>query len=197
MQSLLYAPMGKLLILQPEEKFSPHHHLLPSGSGLYFMDLPLEETKESMKLLQSAQYAFLNSPHPLETLSDRSAYGSEGTIFRDHDVNSYLRSIRMVFGKELKRIRKAKRAHGRLIWWPFVSREGAQSTLIIGLKFRPSNINKHQVSQASISEMLNGGKETLNWFTGIISSQFIHMFILFLAPLRLLFLGTLSLVNFR
>ncbi|KAK8565532.1 hypothetical protein V6N12_059090 [Hibiscus sabdariffa] len=34
-QKLLYAPMGQILILQLEEKFSPHHHLLPSGTGLY------------------------------------------------------------------------------------------------------------------------------------------------------------------
>ncbi|KAI0529429.1 hypothetical protein KFK09_001978 [Dendrobium nobile] len=194
-QSLLYAPMGKLLILQPEQKFSPHHHLLPSGSGLYLMELPLEETKESMKLLQSAQYAFLNTPHPLEILSDGSAYGSEGTIFRDHDVNSYLRSIRMVVGKELRHIRKTKRVRRRFVWWPLVSAQGVQSAFIVGLNMKPSSdINKHQVS---ISGILNGGKETLNWFAKMASSQFVHMFILFLTPLRLLFLGTLSLVNFR
>ncbi|XP_020589717.1 uncharacterized protein LOC110031027 [Phalaenopsis equestris] len=194
-QSLLYAPMGKLLILQPEEKFSPHHHLLPSGSGLYLMDLSSAETKESMKLLQSAQYAFLNSPHPLETLSDRSAYGSEGTIFRDHDVNSYLRSIRMVIEKELKHIRKAKRrVHRRVLWWPFVSAQGVQSAFVISLNIHPLNVVKHQVSFVG---MLNGGKEILNWFTRMVSSQFVHIFVLFLVPFKLLFLGTLSLVNFR
>lgn len=34
-QKLLYAPVEKLLIFQPEERFFPHHDLLPSGSCLY------------------------------------------------------------------------------------------------------------------------------------------------------------------
>ncbi|KAJ6338569.1 hypothetical protein OIU76_008110 [Salix suchowensis] len=88
-QKLLYAPMGELLILQPDEKFSPHHHLLPSGSGLYFLNCPLSDTSDAEKQLRTAQIVFLNSPHPLEILRDRSAYGSEGTIQRDHDMNSY------------------------------------------------------------------------------------------------------------
>ncbi|KAF2325096.1 hypothetical protein GH714_022752 [Hevea brasiliensis] len=79
-QKLLYAPMGELLILQPDEKFSPHHHLLPSGSGLYFLTCPLSDDYDAEKLLWAAQTLFLNSPHPLEILSDRSAYGFEGTI---------------------------------------------------------------------------------------------------------------------
>ncbi|KAJ7973042.1 Lipase [Quillaja saponaria] len=100
-QKLLYAPVGELLILQPDEKFSPSHHLLPSGSGLYLLSCPLSEPNDAEKQLRAAQLIFLNSPHPLEILSDRSAYGSEGTIQRDHDMKSYLKSVRSVIRQEL------------------------------------------------------------------------------------------------
>ncbi|KAF5741536.1 hypothetical protein HS088_TW10G00536 [Tripterygium wilfordii] len=100
-QKLLYAPMGELLILQPDEKFSPGHDLLPSGSGLYFLSCPLSDSTDAEKQLQAAQMIFLNSPHPLEILSDRSAYGSEGCIQRDHDMSSYLKSVRNVTGAGL------------------------------------------------------------------------------------------------
>ncbi|CAB4315319.1 unnamed protein product [Prunus armeniaca] len=40
--------------------------------------------------------AFLNSPHPLETISDPAAYGSEGTILHDHDSCNYLKTMNVV-----------------------------------------------------------------------------------------------------
>ncbi|XP_061338425.1 phospholipase A1 PLIP2, chloroplastic-like isoform X2 [Gastrolobium bilobum] len=112
-QKLLYAPMGELLILQPDEKFSPRHPLLPSGSGLYLLSCPLSESNDTEKQLRAAKLVFLNSPHPLEILSDRSSYGSGGSIQRDHDMNSYLRSVRTVIRQELNQIRKATREQRR------------------------------------------------------------------------------------
>ncbi|CAN7134810.1 unnamed protein product [Brassica rapa subsp. narinosa] len=89
-QSMLYSPMGELLILQPDESFSPGHDLLPPGNGLYLLTTggfeSLDEEEEEQRL-RAAQTVFLNTPHPLDILSDRSAYGSSGTIQRDHDMN--------------------------------------------------------------------------------------------------------------
>ncbi|XP_010468944.1 PREDICTED: uncharacterized protein LOC104749064 [Camelina sativa] len=109
-QNLLYSPMGKLLILQPSERFSPPHPLLPPGSGLYL--LASKNTDETEKRLRAAKIVFFNSPHPLEILSDRRSYGSEGKIKRNHDMSSYLKALRHVIRKELKQI-KAERDHWR------------------------------------------------------------------------------------
>lgn len=103
--------MGELLILQPDHQFSPNHELLPPGSGLYVLRCPEKQNR-------AAQAVFLNSPHPLEILSDRSAYGSQGTVQRDHDMNSYLKSIRNVIRQDLIRIRKVRRERHRRVWWP-------------------------------------------------------------------------------
>uniref|UniRef100_M4CTZ2 Fungal lipase-type domain-containing protein n=2 Tax=Brassica campestris TaxID=3711 RepID=M4CTZ2_BRACM len=102
-QNLLYSPMGKLLILQPSERFSPPHPLLPPGSGLYV--LTSKNTDETDKGLRAAKTVFFNSPHPLEILSDRRSYGSEGKIKRNHDMSSYLKALRHVIRKELKQIK--------------------------------------------------------------------------------------------
>lgn len=98
--------MGKLLILQPSERFSPPHPLLPPGSGLYV--LTSKNTDETEKGLRAAKSVFFNSPHPLEILSDRSSYGSDGKIKRNHDMSSYLKALRHVIRRELKQI-KAER----------------------------------------------------------------------------------------
>ncbi|CAA6661989.1 unnamed protein product [Spirodela intermedia] len=78
-------------------------------------------------LLAAAQSLFLNSPHPLEILSDRAAYGFEGTIYRDHDVHAYVRSIRAVIRRELDSDRKARseRRRRRRTWWPLVGLGGS------------------------------------------------------------------------
>ncbi|CBI36930.3 unnamed protein product, partial [Vitis vinifera] len=112
-QKVLYSPMGEFLILQPEEKHSPHHHLLPSGSGLYLLSRPVSDANDAERQLLAAKLVFLNSPHPLEILSDSSAYGSDGTIQRDHDMKSYLRSVRSVIRQEQNSIRKTKREQRR------------------------------------------------------------------------------------
>ncbi|CAL9131844.1 unnamed protein product [Musa acuminata var. zebrina] len=128
-QKLLYAPMGRLLILQPEDEFSPHHHLLPPGSGLYVFGNSSTDSDDSERLLQAARSAFINSPHPLEILSDRTAYGSEGAVSRDHDMRSYLTSVRAVIRHELILIRKVKRERcRRKVWWPLLIAVGSDTT---------------------------------------------------------------------
>ncbi|KAI3904730.1 hypothetical protein MKW92_016317 [Papaver armeniacum] len=88
---MLYTPLGQLFILQPNEKLSPSHPLLPPGGALYALD----KTQCGSHLgIKSALKYFLNSPHPLETLTDPTAYGSEGTILRDHDSSNYPRNSR-------------------------------------------------------------------------------------------------------
>ncbi|CAL9126398.1 unnamed protein product [Musa textilis] len=128
-QKLLYPPMGRLLILQPEDEFSPHHHLLPPGSGLYVFGNLSTDSDDSERLLQAARSAFINSPHPLEILSDRTAYGSEGAVSRDHDMRSYLTSVRAVIRHELILIRKVKREQcRRKVWWPLLITVGTGTT---------------------------------------------------------------------
>ncbi|XP_030540987.2 phospholipase A1 PLIP1, chloroplastic [Rhodamnia argentea] len=93
---LLYSPLGKMFILQPDEKSSPPHPLLPPESALYSLD------KDRSRYSKNAVRAFLNCPHPLDTLSDPSAYGSEGTILRDHDSSNYLKAINGVLRQHTK-----------------------------------------------------------------------------------------------
>ncbi|KAL6124063.1 hypothetical protein ACLB2K_076579 [Fragaria x ananassa] len=103
-KKMLYSPMGKLFILQPDENSSPPHPLLPVGSALYALD----KTRHGFS--SSILRAFLNNPHPLETLSDPTAYGSEGTILRDHDSSNYLKAVNCVLRLHTKKaLRSARR----------------------------------------------------------------------------------------
>ncbi|XP_027366091.1 phospholipase A1 PLIP2, chloroplastic-like [Abrus precatorius] len=191
-QKLLYAPMGNLLILQPDEKFSPSHHLLPSGSGLYLLCGPLSESNDTDKQLRAAQMGFLNSPHPLEILSDRSSYGSGGSIQRDHDMNSYLRSVRTVIRQELNQIRKTKREQRRKVWWPLVLPRGIDASIVVGRSMISVNMGQRQ---SPFSGMIQTGRESLKRFSRLVASQHMHLFVLLLFPARLLFLGTYSVIN--
>ncbi|KAJ6795606.1 Uncharacterized protein M6B38_225565 [Iris pallida] len=194
-QKLLYAPMGKLLILQPEEKFSPYHDFLPPGSGLYLLDHSSSDLDDPMRLLRAARTAFLNTPHPLEILSDRSAYGSDGTICRDHDIQSYVMSVRRVFRQELKLVRKAKREHRRrLLWWPLVTTDqGTQSSAGLGRRVAlTGGSSRHHFSFVGV---LDGGRETLKRLGRIFAFRNLHMFVLLFLPARLLVIGTLTLVR--
>ncbi|KAL8028116.1 hypothetical protein ABFX02_14G138300 [Erythranthe guttata] len=111
---LLYSPMGKMFIVQPDEKSSPHHPLLPQGSALWALD----DTKSPLS--NSALRAFLNSPHPIETLSDPTAYGSEGTIIRDHDSSNYLKAVNDVIRQRTRIVvRKARKQRNQL--WPLLT----------------------------------------------------------------------------
>ncbi|KAF9687907.1 hypothetical protein SADUNF_Sadunf02G0142000 [Salix dunnii] len=109
----LYSPIGKLFILQPDEKSSPPHPLLPPGSALYAFN------KTQYGYSASAIKAFLNCPHPLETLSDPKAYGSEGTILRDHDSSNYLKAVNKVLRQKLKMVRKVHGQRNQL--WPLLA----------------------------------------------------------------------------
>lgn len=168
-QNLLYAPMGEFLILQPDAKHSPNHDLLPSGSGLYILTCPGADAIEAEKQLRAARSVFLNTPHPLEILSDRAAYGSEGAIQRDHDMASYLASVQSVIRQELKRVRKVRREHRRRAWWPLVvARGGGQSQV----RFT--------------SGILQSGNESLKRFTRLVASEHMKLLVILLLPARLL-----------
>ncbi|OMO64289.1 Lipase, class 3 [Corchorus capsularis] len=91
---LLYTPLGKLFILQPNEKSSPPHPLIPPGNALYALD------KTNSGYSTEALKAFLNNPHPLDTLSNLTAYGSDGTILRDHDSSNYLKAVNEVLRQQ-------------------------------------------------------------------------------------------------
>lgn len=193
-QKLLYAPMGNLLILQPEEKFSPNHHLLPSGTGLYHLTYPLSDTDDAEKLLRDAKSVFLNSPHPLEILRDRSAYGSEGAIQRDHDMNSYLKSVRGFIRQELNLIRKAKRENRRKVWWPLVALHGVNAGIVVGrtLGTAAGNMGREQFN---FSGIVKTGRASLKRFSRLVTSQHMHLFVVLLFPARLLLLGAFNMIS--
>ncbi|KVI12453.1 uncharacterized protein LOC112508004 [Cynara cardunculus var. scolymus] len=167
-QNLLYAPMGEFLILQPDAKLSPSHDLLPSGSGLYILSSPVSDVMEAEKQMRAAQSVFLNTPHPLEILSDRSAYGSEGAIQRDHDMESYLVSVQSVIRQELNRVRKTRREQRRRAWWPLVVRHD-------------ENERSHQ-----LTGVLQTGSESLKRFTRLVASEHMNLLVILLLPARLL-----------
>ena len=103
--------MGKIFILQPDESSSPPHPLLPQGCALYALD------KSRRGFSSSVLRSFLNSPHPLETLSDPTAYGSEGTILRDHDSSNYLKAVNGVLRQHSKPvIERAMRKESNVLW---------------------------------------------------------------------------------
>lgn len=112
LQKLLYSPLGKFLILQPNEKLSPPHPLLPPGPALYSLD------KNHIATHARAIKAFLNSPHPLETLSSPSAYGSEGTIIRDHDSSNYLKAINALIKQHTSSYVRRPRKQRLSYLWP-------------------------------------------------------------------------------
>lgn len=115
MQKLLYTPMGKLFILQPNENFSPPHPLIPPGNALYALD------KTHCGYSTQAIKEFLNSPHPLDTLSDLTAYGSDGSILRDHDSSNYLRAVNGVLRQQRKMVSRRGKVERSLEWPLLVS----------------------------------------------------------------------------
>ncbi|KAJ0779157.1 putative fungal lipase-like domain, alpha/Beta hydrolase, phospholipase A1 PLIP1/2/3 [Helianthus annuus] len=177
-QNLLYAPMGEFLILQPDAKFSPSHDLLPSGSGLYVLTSSVSDMIEADKQTRAAQSVFLNTPHPLEILTDRSAYGSGGTIQRDHDMASYMVSVQSVIRQELNRARKARRERRRRAWWPLVARSGNGG---VGMR---SGQGQSQ-SRVKFTRVLQTGSESLKRFTRLVASDHMSLLVIVLLPARL------------
>ncbi|KAM0954444.1 putative fungal lipase-like domain, alpha/Beta hydrolase, phospholipase A1 PLIP1/2/3 [Dioscorea sansibarensis] len=182
-QKLLYAPMGKLLILQPEDDFSPHHHLLPEGSGLYLLGHASSDNDDSDRLLQAAQLAFLNSPHPLEILIDLGAYGSQGTVYRDHDVISYWECMNSLTRREQR--------HN--VWWPLVVFPSRQPDVMPGRVAAKLN-NLNQQHHSNFFSLLHGGHNVLKCFGGLVASQSPHLFAVLLLPAKML-LAVLPVIN--
>lgn len=176
-QKLLYAPMGEVLILQPDKRLSPHHHLLPEDSGIYHLGDSSAAAGISLRQLQSAMSAFFNSPHPLEILKDGGAYGPKGSVYRDHDVNSYLRSVRGVVRKEARRLREAERERwGLLLWWPLA----VHGVLTNGF----SGSGLHGVGEVAYAVARRLQRHA-------------RMVVLFLLPAKLLVLGALLAVRLK
>ncbi|MCL7049225.1 hypothetical protein MKW94_012375 [Papaver nudicaule] len=188
-RKMLYTPMGEILILQPEEKFSPHHELLPSGSGLYLLSCPLSHLKDKEKQLRAAQAVFFNSPHPLEILSDRAAYGSDGTIYRDHDMYSYLRSVLGVIRLELNQIRKVKRKHRRQLWWPIVTPPGEVPSSGIGVGNQVASSPMSRQPLTFFSGAFQNGGQSLKRFSKLVASQHMELFVVLMIPARMLLVG--------
>ncbi|CAM8959395.1 unnamed protein product [Rhodiola kirilowii] len=193
-QNIMYAPMGQVLILQPDPRFSPPHNLLPPGSGLYILTPATEKTSDKDKnSLRSAQLAFLNSPHPLEILSDRAAYGAEGTIMRDHDMRSYLKAVRVVIHHELNQINKTRSEQRNKDRWPLVSPRSRKTK--VGQLTWAASICQHR-KQLNFSGVIYNGKEPLKRFSRLVASQHMQMFVLLLVPARLLLLGAYNALSF-
>jgi hypothetical protein len=119
-QRLLYSPLGRTYIVQPDKRLSPPHPLLPEGAAFYMLEKTYAPSKSTFA---SALHAFLNSPHPLETLSDLKAYGSDGTILRDHESSNYFRAIDGVLRLHMRKVvRRSSRSEESLSnWWPFIA----------------------------------------------------------------------------
>jgi len=218
-QRLLYAPVGQLLILQPDDRVSPTHYLLPTGCALYvlghFMSTEIASEPSRAVQLRAAQIEFLNSPHPLETLSDLGAYGLKGSICRDHDSRNYLKTITAVLRHELKRLRRLERAQRRQICWPLVITESSMtiqrsSKASIGMPVH--RISRESIGMGSkkfvgavssissvsyeaprrfefpvqIGVLLRRSKATLGRFTRLVASQHMQMGLLFLLSGRML-----------
>lgn len=109
----LYTPMGATYILQPDSGVSPRHPFLPEGAALFRLDPDDADAPAPAPraLVASALRAFLNSPHPLETLSDLSAYGAGGAILRDHESSNYFRAL-----SALARAPPRRRKQPEIVW---------------------------------------------------------------------------------
>lgn len=184
--------MGEMLILQPDAKYSPQHDLLPAGSGLYMLTCKFSDVSEAERILRAAKNAFLNMPHPLEILSDRSAYGNGGTIQRDHDMNSYLKCVRNVIRQELSHIRKAQRERRRKLWWPLLKTRIVESHLIVGPTLGVSNVGQ---AQFTFSGIMRTGRESLKRFSRLVASQHMHLLVILLFPARMLLIGAFDIIS--
>lgn len=111
----MYSPLGKIFILQPDEKTSPPHPLLPPGSAFYALD------STRCGYSPSVLRTFLNQPHPIETLSDPTAYGSEGTILRDHDSSNYLKAVNGILRQHSKILVRRVREQRINELWPLLT----------------------------------------------------------------------------
>lgn len=220
-QKLLYAPMGYLVILQPDEIVAPSHPLLPVGNGLYLLRHPINgEDTENATQLRAAQRAFLNMPHPLEILSDPGAYGFEGAISRDHDPRSYTKVLHSVLRHELKRMRRLQREQRRQLWWPLVMAESsslAQKGPKVGMDMDQPRISgaaspavgkrslvfKQPVNYAIADKIefpygkisfWGFHKETFSRYARLVASQHVQMGMLVILSVRMVIMEGLSIL---
>lgn len=180
--------MGELLILQPDEKFSPQHHLLPCGCGLYLLSCPWFPFQSCWKQLAAAERLFFNSPHPLEILGERAAYGSEGSIHRDHDMKSYLGSLRGVIRAEEKSRRKDRRVRIHTMWWYLVLQVGIQASILLVRSVASLSMGQQGLYFSVISPNWNEPSKRLNRVV-------IHMLVLMLNRVKLLALKVRSVIS--
>lgn len=162
-QRLLYTPMGAMRVVQPPPTQAPGHPFLPPGSGIYDILHPSSSKadesgnspQESMEL-RSAQRAFLNNPHPLQILRDRSSYGSGGSISRDHDPRNYDKAVNYLLRQELRKLRKSYKTEKRVqIWWPSLASEiGVE--LIKGVLTSKIADSEHSANSGSIGAATSG-----------------------------------------
>ncbi|KAL2653159.1 hypothetical protein R1flu_021287 [Riccia fluitans] len=153
-QKLLYAPMGQLMILQPDQRLASYHPLLPSGSGLYVIRHRENSTGDRScpsraVEVRAAQRSFLNQPHPLEILSDPDSYGPEGSISKHHDPRNYARAVESVLRSEAKRRRRIERERRRQLHWPFIL---AQSSKVIESGAKSGGTQEQRVSRSVNSQ---------------------------------------------
>jgi hypothetical protein len=154
-QKLMYAAMGKMLILQPDSQQAPVHPFLPPGGALYEVRHPEHDvygasltdphgvTMAASNEIRSAERSFLNTPHPLEILSDPGSYGPEGTISRDHDSRQYLRAVNTALKEEFKRWEQRRR-----LWGAPLKRSKS-----LGKRFPPRSIPALEVLNHNCTDM--------------------------------------------
>lgn len=218
-QKLLYAPMGQILILQPDEELAPSHPLLPNGNGMYLLRHPVHGADlEKATQLRAAQRAFLNMPHPLEILSDPGAYGFEGAISRDHDPRSYTKAVHMALRHALKRVRRLQREQRKKLWWPLVIAEssllaqkgskagmsteqtrtsgaitpaGSKFSLVFKQSVHYARTNPVEFPMGN-SSVWGSHKVAFSRYARLIASQHVQMGMLFILSVRMVILESLS-----
>lgn len=182
--------MGVMRVIQPAPTHAPGHPLLPVGSGIYDLMHPSsssstkQETHDSAQQsieLRSAHRAFLNNPHPLEILRDRSSYGTGGGISRDHDPRSYCKAVSYVLRQEQRKVRRTAASQTKRrgsVWWPALATESGvefiKGVILKGLADSEHSVNTgecgnigaassgmgaaHQVLRRSGSLVADGGR---------------------------------------
>lgn len=188
MQKTLYTPTGELLILQPDDKFSPEHHFLPPGTGLYRLCGGRESATSVISTahkLRVAVMAFLNSPHPLDMLRSKSAYGSGGTIYKHHDMISYARAVRYVMRLELIRLKEQR----KYFWWPLLV-AASQFKALVALVYALHLASRVRVSFSGLMQM---GRNSFWQISNNVASLRLP-FVLLLIPVRFLLFKLLRVI---
>ncbi|KAL2893207.1 Phospholipase A1 PLIP1 chloroplastic [Bienertia sinuspersici] len=97
-----------------------HRDIVPRAFSCNYPRRVEQVLKHQQASVAVALREFLNKPHPLETLSDPRAYGSEGTILRDHDSNNYIKAVTGVM-KQYRKIAFRKVKKERHAIWPLIT----------------------------------------------------------------------------